>query len=202
MSATMQPTTATIHPAGGLFGKRSVLGGLFVLAVLSFFGFGLQAIDDAVRRADQLEVGARTQVTDLVSFVAAPGWANDPTQTQPGIAVVAEKDGWQMKLAGGIVLQPGQTIDDWAKLFYDIPPPDPGAQVGELTSFTTDTGLPGLMWETHGSTRSSATFFVANGSDLAQILAEGPASAYDGVEADLMAMATSIDITSSTEEAP
>jgi hypothetical protein len=99
-----------------------------------------------------------------------------------------------MKLAGGIKLQPGQSIEDWGKIFHDVKPQDPGAKVTKMVTFKTDSGLHGVSWEVHGANTSSATWMVAGGSDVAQLISNGPSSSFAGVQPELEQMAKSITI--------
>jgi hypothetical protein len=184
-----------------LFGRRSVVGAIVVVAVLSFFGFGLQAIADSVRASSGFAVGEPQQVTEILSFTIADGWVNDPTQTLPGTAIFAQKNGWQIKVVGGFALQPGQSVEDLAKLFYDIPA-EPGTEVSDLTTFTTASGLHGVTWEVHSPTISAAIWMVVNGDQVSQVEAAGPSNALDTVEADLVQMATSVTMSNTSEVAP
>jgi hypothetical protein len=175
-----------------LFGPRSVIGAIAVLVVLTFFGVGLQWIDDWVRDSSGFTVGEATAVSDTVSFVPAPGWINDPDQTFTGVGVVAQKNGWEIKVATGLVLQDGQSLEDFATIFYEIPPDEPGAQVSDLETFTTTSGLTGLTWTVHGTTNTSVTWMIANGTNVTQVLASGPSATLDSVRSELDAMAASV----------
>jgi hypothetical protein len=175
-----------------LLGVRSVVGGIVVVASLSVFGFGLQALDDAVRAADGFSVGTPEAVSNDMVFTPAGGWIKNPDQSVTEGGVVAERNGWQIKVAGGIELQPGESLEDFATIFHDIPPSEPETQVTDLTDFTTASGLHGVTWKSHGATTADARWMILNGTEVVQILASGPASSLSAVESELAAMAVSV----------
>jgi hypothetical protein len=192
MTTTGAASPVVIDPDGGLFGRRSVLGGAFVLLVLTFFGVGLQAIDHAVRSRGLDTVGP-VAVTDTLSFTPEPGWVEDAGQSIPGLAVAAHKNGWELKVNAGIQLEPGQTVADFAEIFRSGAG-DGGATVSDTEAFTTSSGSSGVTWEVHGTTTTSITWLVAEGSELAQMYAEGPNNALSVVEPELDQMAESMTI--------
>jgi hypothetical protein len=98
-----------------------------------------------------------------------------------------------MKLVGGLILQPGQTLEDYAAVLRDEGD-DPSAQVGELETFVTTAGQHGVRWETHRATDAFIGYLVANGDDFAQLFAEGSSATLDSVEDDLNDMAASITV--------
>lgn len=177
-----------------LFGARSVVGGILVLTLLCVFGFGVQMLDDAVRNSEGFSVGEPVAVTGAVSFSPVDGWVNDPDQSVVGLGVVAVKNGWNVKVAGPFSLPAGQSLADFATIFHDLPPDDPGDVTSDLQTFTTASGQSGVWWEVHGTARSRATYLVANasGSVVAQLLADGPGSSLAAVEKEINDMATSI----------
>ncbi len=191
------------HRFRDLFGARSVVGALVVVSVLSWFSFGIEMLDGAIRDAEGFTVGAPRRVTAAVAFTPADGWVNDADQTVPDVAVVALKDGWNVKLTGAFALQPGQTIEDLAKIFHDIPQADAGAVVTDLESFTTTSGLHGVSWHVNGTTTSSSTWLIASesGSTVAQVLTEGPSAGSSKLEPEVVAMAKSVTIADATEGA-
>jgi|GEM_PF-6411678 hypothetical protein len=199
-AATPPATASPLDDERDLFGVRSVVGAIGVLLVLTLFGVGLQALADSVRGSSGFTVGEPTAVSDTVAFVPAPGWINDPDQSVPGAAVVAQKNGWEIKIAAGLTLQPGQSLEDFARIFYDIPPDEPGSQVSDLETFTTTSGLTGVTWTVHGSTTTTTTWQIANGDQVTQVLAIGPSATLDSVQADLDAMAGSVTMENAAEE--
>lgn len=191
------PATASLDDERDLFGVRSVVGAFGVLLVLTLFGVGLQALDNWVRGSSGFTVGEPTAVSDTVGFTPAPDWINDPDQSVPGVAVVAQKNGWEIKIATGLTLQPGQSLEDFARIFYEIPPDEPGSQVSDLDTFTTTSGLTGVTWTVHGTTTTTTTWQIANGDQVTQVLASGPSATLDSVQADLDAMAASVTMADS-----
>jgi hypothetical protein len=198
ISATAPPVAAPLDDdERDLFGKRSVIGALAVVVCLTIFGVGLQAVDEMVRNSDGFTTGQPQAVSETVSFTPASGWINDPAQTVPGSAVVAQKNGWDFKIATGIVLQPDQTLEDFAQIFYEIPPGEVGALVTDAETFTTSSGLHGVTWETHGTTRAEVKWLIANGDQVTQILLDGPASTFDSVKSEVEDMAASVTMAGS-----
>lgn len=178
-----------------LFGARSVIGALVVVGVLTFMSVGLRAWDDATRNSATLDAGQVAQVTDTVAFTPAPGWVLDPAQSVPGVAVVADKDGWEIKVATGLQMQPGQTVQDFAKVFQQIPPGEAGAVVSDLESFTTTSGLQGATWTVHGADQTTITWQIAQGTAITQFLAYGTNSTLDNIRPELDQMAASVTMT-------
>ena len=168
-----------------------MVGALAVVLALSWFGFGLEAIDDAVTGASGFAVGQPYEVSVGVSFTPADGWTLDPNQTQPGSSVVAHKNGWEQKLAS-LELGPDTTAEDFAGVLRGVA--DPSVQVGELQTFTTTSGLHGVRWEVHGANSVDVTWLVSNGPVTVQQLATGSDSTYASVEDELDQMAASITI--------
>lgn len=195
--AAARRRAVTASRARDLFAPRSLAGALAVLAVLCFFGFGLQAIDNAVREASGFQVGEQFQVSDDVAFTPAPGWVNDPEFTIPGSSVTARKNGWEIKIATGLMLQPGQSVEDFAAIFHDID--EPGVEVTELATFATTSGLHGVTWEAHGTPTARITWQIANGSQVTQILADGPSDTLSSVQDELIAMAQSLTMSGTGE---
>ena len=175
-----------------LFGTRSVVGALAVVLALSWFGFGLEAIDDAVTASNGFTIGETYDVSATVAFTPVDGWVLDPEQTVPEIAVVAHKNGWEQKLAAGLTLAPDQTVEDFAAIFRDVS--DPSVQVGDLQTFTTTSGLNGVRWEVHGANDVTVTWLIVNGTNMVQQLATGSSSTYASVEDELDQMAASVTI--------
>jgi hypothetical protein len=178
-----------------LLEPRSLIGALAILAVLSFFGFGLRFIDEAVESAGAVSfaVGQPVAVTPTTSFTPANDWSSDPTQSVPDLVVVAHRNGWEMRLAGGLVLQPGQSLEGYADAFRDDGD-DRAVQVGELETFVTAGGQHGVTWETHRSDEVSVVYLVAEGDEFAQLEARGSPDTLDSVEDDLEQMAASITV--------
>ena len=83
-----------------------MVGALAVVLALSWFGFGLEAIDDAVTASNGFTIGETYDVSATVAFTPVDGWVLDPKQTVPEIAVVAHKNGWEQKLAAGLDTRP------------------------------------------------------------------------------------------------
>ena len=195
--AAARRRAVTASRARDLFAPRSLVGALAVLAVLCFFGLGMQALDNAVRHASGFQVGEQFQISDSVAFTPAPGWVNDPVMTVPGSAVVATKNGWEIKIAGGLVLQPGQTIEDFGKIFHDLDQPD--REVTAMETFATTSGLHGVVWESHGTPLTSITWEITDGSQIVQILADGPSDTLSSVKDELTAMAASLTMRATAE---
>lgn len=197
-TATASPPTPLLDQRRfrDLFEARSVVGAIVIVAVLSLFGFGLQALDDVVRNASRFAVGQPEQVTPTVFFTPSDGWLNDIDQTVPGTAVVATKNGWEIKVAAPFALQAGQSLEDFAKVFHDIPAGDPSTVRTDIVTFTTTSGLRGVTWTDHGATTAATTWLIANesGSTVAQFIAEGPASGSTNLESEVLAMAKSLTI--------
>jgi hypothetical protein len=176
-----------------LLEPRSLIGAISVLAVLSFFGFGLRAIDEAVQPTSSFTVGEPEVVSPTTSFTPAPDWVPDPVQSVPGLLVVAHRNGWEMKVIGGLVLQPGQSLEDYADGLRSGGD-DPSAQVGDVETFVTTGGEHGVTWEMHRATDVSIEYLVADGDDFAQLSAAGSPDTLDSVEDDLNEMAKSITV--------
>lgn len=191
MTAPPVVVAPDIDVDGGLFGRRSVLGGLLVLLVITFFSTGLTVIDDLVRKADGFVVGQAVAVSPTVEITPAEGWVKDDDETIAGTALVARKNGWEIKVSTGVGALDGVRIEDAAEVFRGAE--DPATQVTDLATFTTTGGVAGVTWETHGPTTASATWLIPEGDGRAVlILADGSASNLDSVEDDLTGMAESI----------
>jgi hypothetical protein len=179
-----------------LFGARSVVGALAVVGALSLFGFGLHALAEVVERSTGFETGSAYVVSDTVSFTPAPGWVIDPEGTQAGLVVTATKNGWELKVAGGLTLPDG-TLEDFVKVFNDSDKQsDDYTQVGGIESFTTAGGQTGATWAAHGPTLAAQQWYVAEGKDLGRMTARGSASTLASVQPELDAMAASLVVTS------
>jgi hypothetical protein len=176
-----------------LFEPRSLFGALAVLTVLSFFGFGLRLIDDALTSTTSFTVGEPEVVSPTTSFTPARDWVPDADQSVPDLVVVAHRNGWEMRLIGGLVLQPGQSLEDYADVLRSESD-DPSAQVGDLETFVTTGGQHGLTWETHRANDVSIVYLVADGDDFAQLQGDGSSATLDSVEDDLNEMAKSITV--------
>lgn len=176
-----------------LFEPRSLIGAIAVLAVLSFFGFGLRAIDEAVKGTSSFTVGQPVAVTPTTSFTPAQDWIPDPAQTVDDLVVVAHRNGWEMRVIGGLVLQPGQSLEDYADVLRDDGG-DPSARVGDVETFVTAGGQHGVTWETHRANDVSIGYLVADGDDFAQLQADGSSATLDSVEDDLNEMAKSMAV--------
>jgi hypothetical protein len=176
-----------------LFEPRSLVGALGILAVLCVFGFGLRMVDEAVKGASGFAVGQPFAVTPTTTFTPAEDWVTDPSQSVQDVAVVAHRNGWEMRLIGDLVLQPGQSLEDYAAVLIGEGD-DPGTQTGDLETFVTTGGLHGVRWETHSATDASIGYLVANGDEFTQLYADGSSATLDSVEDDLNAMAESIAV--------
>jgi hypothetical protein len=177
-----------------VFGSRSLGGALAIFAVLCVFGFGLHFVAKAVRDASGFTVGEAHQVSPTTSFTPVDGWVNDPDATVAGFAVVAHKNGWEMRVTGGLQLQPDQTLEAFAELLRNGDS-ESATLVSDLSTVRTTSGLHGVTWETHGTTGASVTYMVANGAELAMLRADGGDSTLGSVSDDLRQMAESITIT-------
>jgi hypothetical protein len=110
--------------------------------------------------------------------------------------VTASKNGWTMKILGSLVLQPDQTIDDFAKVFYDSDKQSGSyTQVDDVAPFTTTSGAKGVTWAAHGPQEAGQQWNVAEGTDATQMTGQGSAANLASVQDDLDAMAKSIVIT-------
>lgn len=184
-----------------LFDRRSVVGALVVLAALCFFGFGLTAIDEAVKRASGFDVGTAYAVSDTVSFTPVAGWVIDPAATSPGSVVTASKNGVTMKVEA-LVLQPGQSVEQLAGIFNDSDEQNGEyVTVSGLESFVTTDGRNGVTWDAHGPKNAAHSWAVANGPSLAFMPVRGPAASWASVEAELEEMAKSIVVVPPAAEA-
>lgn len=174
-----------------LFDKGSIVGATAVLVVLSFFGFGLQLIDDQVRAADGFAVGEPFVVSLDVAFTPVAGWINDADQGVPGSSVIAHKNGWDFRLATGLELSPDETLTDYADAIRET---DPGSDVtvDDPTTFVTNSGLHGLTWKSHQTSTASITWLIELDNSFVQILSGGPATSLDLVDPELDSMVESL----------
>ena len=180
-----------------LFETRSLVGAIVVLAVLGFFGFGLEAIDGALHQQAALVAGAPRAVSPSLSFTPAAGWEIVADETDEGI-LTAQKNGVTVKISAGAI-PAGQKLEDFAAVFHDSDAQgDQYTKVDDPEPFTTTSGTQGVTWEAHGSTQASAHWFAADGTDLAQLEAFGPDSSWSAIEPDLEAMAASMTLTTAT----
>lgn len=187
-------TAAPLHARHrDLFEPRSLIGAIGILAVLSFFGFGLRLVDETVKPTTSFNVGEPVTVTPTTSFTPLTDWVLDPDQSVPDLVVVAHRNGWEMRVVGGLILQPGQSLEDYADVLRGGGD-DPSAQVGDLETFVTTGGQHGLTWETHRANDVTIGYLVANGDEFAQLQADGSSATLDSVEDDLDEMAKSITV--------
>ena len=193
-------TTGTSTPAEidrrhrDLFGARSVVGALAVVAVLCVFGFGIAAVDEWVKKSSGFAVGTAYQVSETVSFTPASGWEVDPKATSPGLVVNATKNGVALKVVS-LSLPPKDTLESFAKVFRDSDERNGAlARVTAQKPFVTTSGVNGVTWDAHGPKDASETWIVANGESLAQMSADGSASNWASVAPDLEAMAKSLTV--------
>ena len=194
--ATETPTAAELDRRyRDLFDARSVIGALAVLGVLCFFGFGLSAIDEAVKRSSGFDTGTAYKVSDTVSFTPVAGWIVDPAGTIPGGVVTATKNGVTMKVES-LDLQPGETTESFAKVFVDSAKQSGRyAKVSDPETFVATSGQHGVTWSAHGPQDAAESWLVASGTNLAWMPVSGPAASWASVEAELEEMAKSIVVT-------
>jgi hypothetical protein len=185
-----------------LFGARSVIGALVIVGVLTIFAVGIPALDEAVKESDTFAVGSAHEVSDTTSFTPAPGWEIDPAGTTPGQVVTAHKNGWTIKVIGAFEVPPGQTLEEFVKIFQegDKSNKDEFTQVSDIESFVTASGQTGATWTAHGPQDAAQQWDVADGTYLGQMRADGTAANLDTVRAELDEMAKSLVVTAAKGE--
>jgi hypothetical protein len=95
------------------------------------------------------------------------------------------------------MLQPGQTIEDFGKIFHDLDQPD--REVTAMETFVTTSGLHGVTWEEHGTPISAIKWEITDGSNVVQVLGDGPSDTLSSVQDELAAMAASLTMSGTAE---
>jgi hypothetical protein len=176
-----------------LFEARSIVGALVILGLVVFFGFGLQAIDDAVKAGSGFKQGQAYHVSSTLSFAPADGWEVDASATEKDL-VTATKNGVKLKLSS-LALPQGMTAGSFAHIFRASAAHDESyTTVTEPKDFGTASGDEGVTFVANGPTSVRETWIVTDGSTLAMLETSGSSSGWSSVQEELDAMAASIEI--------
>lgn len=175
-----------------LFGRRSIIGAIVVVAVLTFFGAGLRAIDEN-SKSTGFTPGQIYAVSDTLSFTPEAGWSIDTAGTLAGAVVTLTKDGLVMKVIGQDFTAGGQTMQDSATTFHDADGQDAGyTTVSDIGPFTTSTGTTGVTWTASGPAQAAQTWLVSDGTSGAYVPVTGPASNWTNSQQEIESMVESI----------
>jgi len=165
------------------------------MLVLSFFGFGLQALADASRGDDGFSVGEPYAVSPTVSFAPVPGWVRDPDRSLEDVSVAMTKNGWDFTVSAAFELVDDETLEDFADDLRMVDS-DSTVQYGDISTFVTTSGLHGLTWKSHDVGSASVTWLIENGGvSFTRAFGRGPDSSLNVVEPELTTMMASLTTT-------
>lgn len=175
----------------GLLSRRSLTGGVVVLAVALFFVLGVPAVNNAVEGENPFEVGEPYVVAGSYQITPAQGWKLD---SESELFTTIRKSGSSLILTGAVDVE-GQTPEESIQLTVTAFENDQTDTwvIGEPQTFVTNAGDHGVKLVAHGSeSGASESWVVSNGSRSITVIASSPESVWSSVSEDLDLMVSSI----------
>lgn len=182
----------TVPASVGILGRRSLLGGIVVLAGALFFIVGLPWLSQ-VFDENPFEAGQSYIVAESYAITPVPGWS---LSGESDFFTTFEKSGATLVLTGAAPsegIPPRDQLENSIIAFEN----DTTATwiIGEPTTFVTDYGTYGVSLTSHSETLATETWIISDGDLDVQIIAQVPDSIWPSITDELDIMVASVNLT-------
>lgn len=174
----------------GLLSRRSLTGGIVVLAVALFFIVVVPWINDLVPGENPFQPGEPYVVADQYQITPQPGWE---LATENELLTTISKSGANLVLLPAIEAD-GETLDDAIQVTILGFESDETATwaIGDPQTFVTNAGDHGLKVVAHSHDTASETWVIEHDGWHVNLLAQVPDSVWSSLSEELEAMAASV----------